>query len=222
MCILCTLFSFLSARGPSCPRLLPRASLLSIELLMIPPAILGQGDRQRRGVLQLIALLVVGIPVVWFLIGSEISINASQRPTAVSARRAPDFSLTLFDGTEFNLARHLSSDGRALALNFWASWCAPCRAEMPTFDSVAHKRLDVLILGVAIDDTEDAARAFATEVRVGYPLGIDVDGAILELYPSIGLPTTWFVTADGVIADVRVGPLDEDLLNRLIDQLRTG
>lgn len=107
-------------------------------------------------------------------------------------------------------------------MNFWASWCGPCREEMPTFDRVAQKRPDVLILGVAVDDTEDAARAFATEVAVGYSLGIGVDGKILELYPLLGLPTTWFITADGLITNIRAGQLDQDALERLIDQLLTG
>ncbi len=176
---------------------------------------------RRRGLLHFIALLIVGVPLAWWMTGSEISTHASERLAAEPGGPAPDFTLTLFDGTDFTLSRHLSGDGRPVVMNFWASWCVPCREEMPSFDSVAQKRPDVLILGVAVEDTDAAARAFATGVAVGYPLGFDVDGAILELYPILGLPTTWFITVDGLIANIRAGQLGQDELQRLIDQLLT-
>jgi peroxiredoxin len=79
-----------------------------------------------------------------------------------------------------------------------------------------------LILGVAVQDTADEARAFASEIGVGYPLGFDAEGKILEQYPILGLPTTWFITADGRIAVVRAGQLNQEELERLIDQHLTG
>ncbi|MBA3360658.1 MAG: TlpA family protein disulfide reductase [Acidimicrobiia bacterium] len=177
--------------------------------------------RSRR-MLHLMALLIVAAPLAWWLIASEISTDTSDRLAAEPGGPAPDFTLTLFDGTNFTLSRHLSGDGRPVVMNFWASWCVPCRAEMPTFDSVALKRPDVLILGVAVKDTENAARAFAGEIGVGYPLGVDTDGEILTLYPILGLPTTWFIASDGRLAAIRAGILDQNELERLIDQHLTG
>jgi cytochrome c biogenesis protein CcmG/thiol:disulfide interchange protein DsbE len=174
--------------------------------------------RHSRGLVHLIALLIVAAPLAWWLIASEGSTDPSERLAAEPGGPAPDFALTLFDGTTFTLSRHLSDDGRPVVMNFWASWCVPCREEMPAFDEVSRRRPDVLILGVAVQDTEDEARAFAAEVDVGYPLGIDADGEILELYPILGLPTTWFITADGRIATIRAGLLDQEDLERLIDQ----
>jgi cytochrome c biogenesis protein CcmG/thiol:disulfide interchange protein DsbE len=174
--------------------------------------------RRRRWLLHLIALLIVAGPLVWWLIASEASTDTTERLAAEPGGPAPDFTLTLFDGTRFTLSRHLIDDGRPLVMNFWASWCVPCREEMPSFDSVAQRRPDVLILGVAVRDTEDEARTFAAEIGVGYPLGLDSDGAILNLYPILGLPTTWFISADGRIANIRAGLLDQDEIERLIDQ----
>ena len=178
--------------------------------------------RRSRRMLHLIALLIVAAPLAWWLIASEISTDTAERLAAEPGGPAPDFTLTLFDGTDFTLSRHLSGDGRPVVMNFWASWCVPCREEMPTFDEVSRRRPDVLVLGVAVRDTEHEARAFASEVGVGYPLGIDTDGEIVELYPILGLPTTWFISANGRIATIRAGQLDQDELERLIDQYLTG
>lgn len=173
---------------------------------------------RSRGLLHLIALLMVAAPLAWWLIASAMATDTSERLAAEPGGPAPDFTLTLFDGTKFTLSRHLSGDGRPIVMNFWASWCVPCREEMPTLDAVGLRRPDVLVLGVAVRDTEGEARAFAAEVGVGYPLGIDTDGTILELYPILGLPTTWFIAADGRIATIRAGLLDQDEFERLIDQ----
>lgn len=188
---------------------------------MIPPPS-PPGTRSRRGLLYVIALIIVGVPPVWWLIATQTAADPAKRPAAELGGPAPDFTLTLLDGTDFTLSRHLSGGGRPVVMNFWASWCLPCREEMPAFDRVAERRPEVLILGVAVDDTGNAAGAFAAEVDVGYPLGIDVNGQILELYPILGLPTTWFITADGLIANIRAGQLDEDELERLIDQVLDG
>lgn len=129
---------------------------------------------------------------------------------------APAFSLELFDGGDFDLSTHLADDQRPVVLNLWASWCIPCREEMPDIDAVAQHRPEVLFVGVAVQDSETAARAFADEVDVGYPLGHDSDGMVLEEYPILGLPATFFITADGLIAEQFFGQLDETTLEELI------
>lgn len=135
---------------------------------------------------------------------------------------APDFTLDLFDGTRFTLSEHLSRDGKPVVMNFWASWCVPCRVEMPAFGAVARRHRDILFLGVAVQDTEPAARQFAEEVGVSYPLGLDDDGEIAELYPTFGLPTTWFITSEGRIAAQFVGQLGEDSLESMIEEHLKG
>lgn len=75
---------------------------------------------------------------------------------------------------------------------------------------------------MAVQDTETAARDFAEEIAVSYPLGRDADGAILEKYPTLGLPATWFITPEGVIAARWMGRLDQNRLEDLIDEHLSG
>ncbi|MGH8873186.1 MAG: TlpA family protein disulfide reductase [Acidimicrobiia bacterium] len=161
-------------------------------------------------------LLIVLVPAaVWLLRTPTLEGSATAGEVGEAA---PDFTIGLFDGTEFTLSMHLAEDGRPVVLNFWASWCIPCRVEMPAIDAVAGQRPDILFIGVAVKDTETAARAFADEVGVGYPLGYDPDGTILEKYPILGLPATWYITSDGMVAEQWFGQLDETTLNELIDR----
>jgi thiol-disulfide isomerase/thioredoxin len=129
---------------------------------------------------------------------------------------AADFSIDLFDGTGFRLTDHLATDGRPVVLNLWASWCGPCRAEMPAFDAASREHTDVFFLGVAVEDTEAAARAFADEVAVTYALAFDEDDRVGRRYPSPGLPATFFITSDGTIAKTVFGQLHQEQLDAFI------
>lgn len=174
-----------------------------------------------RRLLHIALLFVLVVPaLIWVTRPSTTSDTA---PGEVQIDElAPDFTLDLFDGTRFTLSEHLVRDGRPVVMNFWASWCVPCRVEMPAFDAVARRHPEVLFLGVAVQDTEAAARQFAAEVAVSYPLGLDTDGEIAELYPILGLPTTWFITGDGTITAQYAGQLHEDSLESLIEEHLSG
>jgi peroxiredoxin len=131
---------------------------------------------------------------------------------------APDFALDLLDGTPFRLTDHLADDGRPVVLNLWASWCSPCRAEMPAFDAASRVHTDVFFLGVAVEDAPDAARAFAEEIEVSYPLAIDESERVARRYTSPGLPATFFISSDGGIVRTVFGQLDEDDIAQLISE----
>jgi len=119
---------------------------------------------------------------------------------ALAAQPAPDVSFPLFDGATFSVAEHFATDGRPLVVNFWASWCIPCREEMPAFSELATENPQIAFVGVAIDDFPVPAREFAEEVGVVYPLGIDQDRTVGDSYPYIGLPTTYLIDEDGIVA----------------------
>jgi thiol-disulfide isomerase/thioredoxin len=132
---------------------------------------------------------------------------------------AADFSLTMFDGTPFDLGEHLATDGRPVFLNFWASWCPPCRQEMPDISAAAAANPGVQFLGIAVSDDPAAAEAYAGEIDVAYPLGADTTGVIEMRYPSPGLPATFLISGDGQIVDTYFGLMAPDVIDRLVARL---
>ena len=126
---------------------------------------------------------------------------------APAGEPAADFSVMTFDGATFTLSDHLATDGRPVFLNLWASWCAPCRAEMPDIDEAAANNTGVVFIGVAVKDVEDKSRDFADEIGVGYPLAFDETREVDEGYLPPGLPATYFISSDGEIVERFFGPL---------------
>ena len=145
-------------------------------------------------------------------------IVAAQSDAGPELDTVEDFQFELFDGTTFSLAEHFASDGRPVVLNFWASWCPPCRAEMPDFDLVAGRRPDVRFIGVAVDDVESRAREFAEEIGVSYLLGFDPTGKAHLTLPFIALPTTWIIDEDRVIVHKVQGIMTADVLEQALDE----
>jgi thiol-disulfide isomerase/thioredoxin len=153
--------------------------------------------------------------------GSESSVTVPELAGALglptqNGEAAPDFSLTLLDGTDFRLTDHLTNDGRPVILNLWASWCGPCRAEMPAFDVASKLHTDVFFLGVAVEDDPIAAEEFAAEIGVTYALAIDEADRVGRRYPSPGLPATYFISTDGLIVRTVFGQIDENQIDQLI------
>ena len=104
-------------------------------------------------------------------------------------------------------------------INLWATWCAPCRAELPAFDEVADRAGDAIaMLGVNIGEGTEQARELIDELGVGFPQGVDPSGDVTAELRVSGLPATLFTTADGEVLHVHAGPLDADDLIRKIDE----
>lgn len=131
---------------------------------------------------------------------------------------APPFSGTTFEGQALNLSEYA---GRPVVINFWASWCAPCRTEMPLLNRTARENADrgVVFLGVAARDNADSARTFLREVSVSYPNIHDTDNTIATRYKVSGLPVTVFIGRDGRIARHWFGAIGEDQLTTFVDDI---
>lgn len=153
-----------------------------------------------------VGVLAIGLIVAWVVDdGGDV---------ALTGRAAPDFTVELLGGGEFDLAGHLADDGRPLVLNLWASWCAPCRAEIPTLSAFAVTHPDTAVLGVAVEDQAQDARGLAAELDPSYPLGLAEDG-FESSYPNLGLPVTYFIDDSGVVTHVFNGLLTEERLEEL-------
>ena len=144
--------------------------------------------------------------------------TAAPAPTPRVIRRAsdgapeaaPDFAVETFAGETLRLS---DLRGKVVVLNFWASWCPPCRWEMPFFETISqeYKERDVVFLGVAISDTKEDAAEFADSVGVTYPLALDASGETARDYKVLGLPTTFLIDKEGVIRR-RLGAANEATL----------
>lgn len=150
---------------------------------------------------------------------SGVVINNQTATLALLDRPAPDFSLALF-GTEETL-RLSNLRGKVVVLNFWASWCPPCRQEAPTFERVwrAYQDRGVVFVGVDIWDSDAEAAKFLQEFGITYPTGPDPNGAIAVDYGLTGIPETYFITRDGMIAHKAIGIVREETLTQAIEGL---
>ncbi|MBM3694621.1 MAG: TlpA family protein disulfide reductase [Actinobacteria bacterium] len=144
-------------------------------------------------------------------------------PSTSEARPpAPVFEVALFDGTSFSLTRHLSRDGRPVVLNLWASWCPPCREEIPRIEAAARRHPQVLFLGVAVQDEPAAAAAAVAELGATYPTGADLDGTLDAAFPSPGLPATFLIAADGTLIGAHFGALTAADIEALVTRYLAG
>ena len=150
-----------------------------------------------------VVVLAAGLAIAWAFDGPA--------EVAQAGEPAPDFTVDLLDDGSFSLAAHVADDGRPLVLNLWASWCAPCREEIPDLSAFAEANPGIAVLGVAVEDRLEDARAFAAEMAPAYPLGF-ADEAFDEAYPNFGLPVTYFLDEDGVVTDVYNGVLTSETL----------
>jgi thiol-disulfide isomerase/thioredoxin len=138
---------------------------------------------------------------------------------------APDFAAKTVEGEAHRLADYVDrdggGDGRPVVLNFWASWCGPCRMEMPAFQRAALNYAGrAVILGVNQAESAETIRDFALNTGVTYPLLVDEDWVVNRKYGVANLPTTIFIDSGGVIREVFVGTMNqavlEDKLNALL------
>ena len=167
---------------------------------------------QRRWVqlavwgLFLALMILMGIKLYWVTLGP------------ISGGRAPDFTLTTFEGE-----RHTLSDyrGQIIVINFWASWCTPCALEAADLEQAwrDYRRHGVMFLGIDYVDTEYEALAHLEKWNVTYPNGPDLRTAISQAYRIKGVPETYIIGQDGVVAGTIIGPIDYTKLSTALDQL---
>ncbi len=172
-------------------------------------------DEKRAGLSPGSIVLLIGIVAVAAVFGVML---ARQNQTQPESGAAPNFSLTTFDGTTYNLA---DLRGKVIVLNFWASWCGPCRVEAPDLQTTweKYRDRDVLFLGVAYTDTETGAKAFIAEYSQTYPNGMDLGTRISEAYNIQGVPETFVIDQQGNVAQFFYARVTVDSLSAVIDRL---
>ena len=133
---------------------------------------------------------------------------------------APPFTFTIFEGETISLA---DLRGKGVVLNFWASWCDPCRAEAELLEATWQKEKDKGIVFIGLDylDQEPAAKAYLAEYKISYPNGPDIQSDAARRYGIKGVPETFFIDPTGKIAHMVIGPIvNEAQFEQSLDKIR--
>jgi cytochrome c biogenesis protein CcmG/thiol:disulfide interchange protein DsbE len=178
------------------------------------------GAGNRRVWLRL-ALVVIAVGTLAGLLAYGFSRDPRYIRSPLTSRAAPSFTLTLFDGRTVALEE---LRGKVVLVNFWASWCVPCRTEAPSLEEGWRKYRDrgVVFLGVNIQDKEPDAIRFVEELGITYPNGRDASGKISIDYGVWGIPETFVIDRQGRITYKHVGALDLSILTAKLDQALLG
>ncbi|PWH15635.1 MAG: TlpA family protein disulfide reductase [Anaerolineae bacterium] len=166
-------------------------------------------------------ILLAGLFWIWFSAVPQGTTTGGKIPAPQTGFLAPDFSLNTLQGERITLS---DLRGKVVLLNIWASWCPPCRAEMPTMQKVweEYRAQGVMVLAVnsTVQDTLTDTQNFVNDYGLTFPIPLDVSGEVTRLYQVSSLPTSFFIGADGVIREVVIGgPMSEALLRSRIEEL---
>jgi peroxiredoxin len=143
---------------------------------------------------------------------------ATPAPAPVTGAPAPDFTLEDLDGNPVRLA---DLEGQVVLVNFWATWCGPCRLEMPALQARydALKAQGFTVLAVNMDEPREDAALFAQDLGLSFPVLLDPGASVNDLYRVRGYPTTYIVDREGLISRQHVGILSEGQLDDYLSQV---
>jgi cytochrome c biogenesis protein CcmG, thiol:disulfide interchange protein DsbE len=170
----------------------------------------------------MISILILG--ALWTLISRVPDTSLQQSgppPNPKEGFTAPDFTLDLLNGGKLTLSELRE---HPVVLNLWASWCLPCRSEMPALERVYQRYKDVGLIVVGLNltsqDSESDIKAFVQELGLTFPIVLDRDGSVQSRYQLLGLPSTFFIDQKGIIRSVVVGgPMSEATIQSHIEDL---
>jgi thiol-disulfide isomerase/thioredoxin len=179
----------------------------------------------------LVLILVVGVLAADLYYDSQANSQIQVAETSTAAldlpigtsigELAPDITGTTLEGETLALS---DLRGNLVLVNVFASWCGPCRAEMPhlveVFDEVDNEGIE--FVGLNLSERSTAVSTFRDEFDINFPVLLNEDGRLTEVYQPIGLPTSWFIDADGVVRYVFAGPMTKEMLKGILEDIEAG
>ncbi|OLN24007.1 thiol-disulfide oxidoreductase [Domibacillus antri] len=142
-----------------------------------------------------------------------VAVNDDKTGIAVG-EKAPDFTVKTMGGQEVNLSDY---EGKKIFLNFWATWCPPCKAEMPHMQSFYDDEPEnVEILAVNLEESRAKVSEFVDQYALTFPILMDEDGTVAETYEVYTIPTTYVLNEKGVVEQKIIGPMDEPMMKNLL------
>jgi thiol-disulfide isomerase/thioredoxin len=193
------------------------------------PARVGEAESWRVTLRQLLILVVVGLVIVGAITLIErrpldengaqaLELDGQLGPGPKVGETAPDFTLTSLSGAPVQLA---ALQGKPVLVNFWATWCPPCRAEMPDLDDVARANAatGLQVVTVNLREDPDVVGGYLQTIGVGLDSVLDRNGGVFRQYRITGLPTTVAIGRDGVVREIHVGPLTRKAIDARVGQI---
>ena len=163
----------------------------------------------RRGAVAFFIIVALGLLLIQACTPSSQAMQGDQQEAAVGinvGEIAPDFTLLDLDGNEVGLSEFR---GEVVFVNFWATWCPPCRAEMPDIESLYQEYKDkgVVVIGIDIGESEATVRQFVQQGGYSWTFVLDSTGAVAANYNIRAIPTSFFIDREGVIQAVNIGAM---------------
>ena len=170
-----------------------------------------QRKHKKKSTWKLLVMLVLAIAIIIFMLLTPTPVKAQERPTPEQATIvkdgmvAPDFELTMFDGSVVKLA---DLNGKVVLLNFWATWCPPCRAELARVEKdiiEKFKGQEFVFLPVSRGEKKEVVAAFREKMGYTFPMGLDSDSAVYSKYAVTYIPRNFLIGKDGKVVKAGVG-----------------
>lgn len=152
---------------------------------------------------------VLAAAVLLFIIFAEQNGNQTTEGAKLG-QQAPDFEAEHLDGSIFTLS---SLKGKPIILSFWATWCIPCRREMPILQELSDEG-KIIVIGVNLQEKGPAIEKYIKSLNITFPIVLDTDGEIAKRYNVILKPATYFIDRNGIIVDKKYGELTADDLEQ--------
>ena len=168
----------------------------------------------------LILVFVAGLlSVTWYSRYASMEKEGLPVGTEVG-QHAPEFTGITVDGVTVRLSDY---HGKIVLINDFATWCGPCLLETPHLVDMYNAQKDgVVVIGLNLQEQDIDVANYRTQFNVTYPLVMDPDGTLTEIYRPLGLPTSWFIDKEGVIRYIHTGPLTAPMIEEVLSAIREG
>lgn len=171
--------------------------------------------KKKRRIIRATILSVLVVAIVYAIVNSS---DVGEREVLQVGDQAPNFTLVDMEGNQRTLEEY---KGKGVFLNFWGTWCEPCKKEMPamTRQYAVYKERGVEVLAVNIEQTEFEVSKFINQYNLNFPVVIDATGDVKQAYNIIPLPTTLLVNPEGTVTKIITGEMTEQDIARYMESI---